>query len=51
MAETISETPIEQFLTAWFQALDRHAPLEEVSSFLTDNDLEIAFLQEDLAYS
>jgi hypothetical protein len=43
MSAAITEEQIERFVTAWFQALDQHLPLEGVRRFLADSDLEMIF--------
>jgi hypothetical protein len=43
MSAATTEEQIERFVTAWFQALDQHLPLEEVRRFLADSDLEMIF--------
>ena len=48
MSALITQTQIENFVRAWFQALDEHLPLEEVSRFLTDTGLEMRFPEKPL---
>lgn len=46
--ETLTEDEIAEFVLAWFQALDRHVPVEEAYRFLADEDLEVTFPDGDI---
>ena len=48
MSVAITEENIEKFVRGWFQALDQHVSLEEVSQFLADPDLEMIFPEKTL---
>lgn len=39
----LSEENIRKFVAAWYYALDVHAPIEEISRFLADKDLNVQF--------
>lgn len=42
-AATLTEESLRAFAVAWYQALDRHDPLEEVNANLVPDGLEMVF--------
>jgi len=44
----MTEDKIKQFATAWYRALDVHAPLEECYRFLADDGLNMQFPDGDI---
>ena len=46
--ERLTKGEIASFVEAWFQALDRHVPVEEAYHFLADEDLEVTFPDGDI---
>ncbi|HKI19571.1 MAG TPA: hypothetical protein VKA15_16920 [Isosphaeraceae bacterium] len=39
---------IDEFVAAWFRALDFHVPIEEAAAFLADRDLHVQFPDADI---
>jgi len=39
---------IDEFVAAWFRALDLHVPIEEAAAFLADRDLHLQFPESDM---
>jgi hypothetical protein len=44
----LTEEGIKQFVTAWYQALDVHAPVEDCYKLLADEDLSMHFPDGDI---
>ncbi len=45
---TITEEQINKFVTAWYVALDQHAPLEECAKLVSSDNLEMIFPEKTL---
>ena len=44
----ITEEQINKFVTAWYVALDQHAPLEECAKLVSEDSLEMIFPEKTL---
>jgi hypothetical protein len=47
-AEPLAEKQINEFVAAWYRALDFHVPLEEIARLLADRDLRMEFPDGDI---
>ena len=47
MSEAITLKAINEFVTAWYQALDQHAPSKQAAAFVAD-DVEMIFPEKAL---
>lgn len=45
---TLTEEQIKSFVVAWYQALDFHLPVDEVYTFLADQELDVQFPGSDI---
>lgn len=45
---TITEEQINKFVTAWYVALDQHAPLDECAKLVAEDSLEMIFPEKTL---
>ena len=45
---TITEEQINKFVTAWYVALDQHAPLDECAKLVSEDKLEMIFPEKTL---
>jgi len=48
MPDAITMDQIKKFVAAWFLALDQHAPLEQVLTFLAEKDLYVQYPDGDI---
>lgn len=48
MTTPITVEQVKRFAAAWYQALDRHAPVEELYSLLADEGLRMHFPEGDI---